>query len=396
MDWTRARRSRAGLVMMTATILAAAGCGDKSTAGAGGTGGTGTATGGGGTAGAPGTGGAGGAPSGCVAPAAFAAAFTIADASFCAVAVYTVDEVPGSATWGAHHGPLTAHGDTGGMVTLERWTAPAGATGSLTKQTTTVDAKIPADAFFGGAASDLPFYGWTAVSWTGANAPYAGQLVMIKGGAIDHTYALDGAYAVGGVGADAGGRALYTGQSALGAGAAGANALYGADTCAAATPDVGCAPTQEVAAWGEASGPVAVDKDGNAFAVMSSFSSGTQEARGFAAALVGHGAAPSAGVTLFTLPGFGSSLAAIRPVGAEPGLLVFQPFDATTFAPIDVVAQRYTTAGALAAQGAPAKLLSVPATTTAGFSLMTDDADRLWVAVPGDKSTLFVVLDRQP
>ena len=55
---------------------------------------------------------------------------------------------------------------TGTGVTLERWTAPTGTTGTMTVQTTPVAAALPAGNFLGAQALDLPFFGWTAISWT--------------------------------------------------------------------------------------------------------------------------------------------------------------------------------------------------------------------------------------
>jgi hypothetical protein len=401
-----------------AGAMAASACGGGGATGTGGGGGTTSAstgsTGGGstasstgstgstGTGGATGTGGGGGGGTTCLDGTSFASLFTIADPAFCAVAVYTADESIGyqAPTWGTHGGPLWFVADASGGVTLERWTPPAGATGKLTKQTTHVDTMIPTGAFAGAQAVDLPFFGWTALAWTGAAPSTQGDVIMIKGGAVDRTFAVNGTYGLAGVGTATSGRLLTTALSPVGAAATDLNGFYGADACSSPTPDLGagtgCGAPAEIAAWGDASGPVAVDHAGNAFVVLASFGMGTQEARGFASAGVAKGGAPEAGATLFTLPGFGSALAALAPSGSQPGLLVFQPFDGTTFAPLDVVAQAYTAGAAVAAQGAPTKLLTVPTDATAGLSFLGDAQDRLWVAsVTSDTSTTFVVLERK-
>ncbi len=383
-----------------------AGTGGEKTSGtgAGGHEASGTGTGGGkasaatGTGGGAGTGGGGG----CLAAATYASLFTIADKAFCAVAMYEADEALGyqAPSWGSHHGPLTVVPDaTGGGVTLERWTAPAGATGMLTKTSTHVAAGIPTGAYLGAQANDLPFFGWTAISWTGPSPSTAGQIVLIAGGSLDTTYGANGPYALAGVAAGAtNGRLFYSGLSPLGASSQSQNGLYAADACASPMPELGagtgCSPSALVDAWDENSGPVAVDRDGDVFAVLTSSSADTQEARGFAAAKVAQGAPPTKGVTLFTLPGYGSGLAAIAPSGSDPGVLVFQPFDGTTFSALNVVEQRYTVSGDVAASGAPATLLEIPAKSP-GFYFMTDDTDRLWVASPGMSTTTYVVLDRK-
>ena len=397
MGWIHGRRSAAWLAIAGACALPATSCGGDGGATGGAGGGSGGATGTGGA----GIGGAGTGGGACLDAGAFASLFSIEDASFCAVAVYEADEPIGyqAPSWGAHGGPLWFQPDAAdGGVTIERWTAPAGATGKLGRQTTHVDTQIPDGAYVGAQAVDLPFFGWTAISWTGAFPDTLGEFVMTKGSAVDRTFAVDGAYALAGLGDATSGRLLYTALSPIGAPTTDTNGLYAADACDMPKQDLGagtgCQAPAAIAAWGDASGPVAVDHDGNAFVVLPSFGTGDQEARGFAAADVARGANPSEGVSLFTLPGFGSTLAAIAPAGAHPGLLVFQPFDMNA-TPLDVIAQPYTTSGGVKAEGAPAKLLAVTA-TAAGLSLVRDDAERLWVIAPGETKTTFVVIARRP
>lgn len=394
-----------GIVALS--MIAAAGCGDD-TGGNGGSGGT-TSTATGGSGGAGGTtstssqvGGGGGTGDGCLAASEHASLFTIADPAYCAVARYEAEIALGYQlpSWGRHGGPLTVvQDDAGGGVTLTRWTAPAAATGTLQKQETHVDIMLPTGAFISQQATDVPFFGWTAVGWSGGFPDTAGKMILLQGSTIHRSYDVNGAYAMAGVGDATSGRLLFSALSPLGSTALGDTALYAADACELPQPDLGagtgCQASLEIAAWGDSSGPVAVDHDGNAFAVLASFGLGSQEARGFSASEVARGAAATPGAKLFELPGFGSSLAAITPKDGAPGKLVFQPYDASA-APLDVIAQSYlVTGGKLSADGAPQKLLGMPAAGGVSLYLITDDADRLWVAAAGEKSTTFVVLAKK-
>jgi hypothetical protein len=351
-----------------------------------------------GGAGGHAAGGAGG--QACLAPSTFSSSFTIADSSFCAVAIYTAPESIGfqAPTWGSQGGPLLVQQGTGTGVTLERWTAPAGTTGTMTVQTTSVAAALPTGNFLGGQALDLPFFGWTAISWTATDA--TGQFEMIASGAIATTYTANGPYSAGAVAAASSlGRFFYSGLSPLGMPTLDTNGLYAADACSAPAQALGtgtgCTAPALVAAWGEASGPVATDSNGDVFAVLSSFTAGNQEARGFLASSVARGAAATTGVTLFTMGGYASSLAALSPTATASGLVVFQAIDSTTNAPQDVIEQKFTTSTSLAAMGTPTTMLSVPSGQTQGLSFMVDGSQRLWVAVNGTASTTYVVLARQ-
>ncbi len=417
------RAMLATMLTLGATLIGAEGCGSDATTSSGTTSTTGTTTttgaggstssttgNGGGTSVTTGSGGGGGEGGGaptCLDASAIAGMFTIAQPSLCAVAIYEADgmivqsfQTP---TWGAHGGPLTVTAIGGGEVTLERWTPPAGASGKLTKVDTQVDAQIPAGAFVGSAAVDLPFFGWTAIDWSGAFPDTLGEVILIKGAKVDKRYAANGPFALGGISAAPDqGRLLLTGLSPVGDGAAGANGLYAADSCGnAAMPsllpdgDPACKAPIAVTAWGDASGPIAVDRDGNAFALTSSFS-GDQEARGFAAASIARGAPATKGSVLFTLPGFGSALAALAPAAGGKGLVAFQPFDGMTFEAEDVIGQRYSVAaGAVNAEGTPDPLLKLAKAGTA-VGLFTDDHEQIWVAVPTAAGTTFVVLARTP
>jgi hypothetical protein len=86
-------------------------------------------------------------------------------------------------------------------------------------------------------------------------------------------------------------------------------------------------------------------------------------------------------------------LAALAPTTGGPGLVILQPAD-SSFNPIDVIEQKFTTSGGLAAMGTPTNLLTVA--PAQGLSFLVDGTQRLWVAVSGTSSTMYVVLARQP
>lgn len=402
----RVTDTRPGRWLWGAAVIlcaAAAGCGGDGDGDGDGTGGGGAGAGGGGTgAGGGGAGGAGGSSGACLDPAEHAGLFSILDPDLCAVALYTADVEPGSPTWGRHGGPLLVRPAAGGAAEIVRLSPSAGAAGVLTEQITSVDAGVPAGAFLGGQAIDLPFFDWSAISWTGAFPDTQGELLLVTGGSIAIRYPVNGFYSGAGIAAAGGGRLLYTGLSVLGQAAAGASAVYAADTCGAdgqdprllPEGDASCPAAIEVAAWGDFSGPVTVDRDGNAFVILPSFA-GTQEARAFPAASMVRGAGPSEGTAFFTLPGSGSSLTALAPGAGSPGLVLFQPSDPSTFLPLDPVAARYTAGAAIQPEGEPAAFLQL-ATPGTALSLTADDADRLWVGAPSPNGgTTFVVLARR-
>jgi hypothetical protein len=383
---------------------ASAGAGGQPAGGAGGQsvgGAAGHAAGGAGGQPAGGAGGQslGGATGACLDPSTFSSSFTIADSSFCAVAVYTAPEaidyqVP---TWGSHGGPLVVQAGTGTGVTLERWTAPTGTTGAMTVQTTPVAAALPASTFLGAQALDLPFFGWTAISWTNPLPDSTGQFEMIASGAVTTSYTVNGPYGVASLAAASSlGRLLYTGLSPLGAPTTKVSGLYAADACSspaqALGTGTGCSASALVGAWGDSTGPVVTDSNGDVFAVLPTVATQTQEARGFLASSVARGAAATAGVPLFTMAGSSVALAALAPNASGSGLVIFQPAD-VSYTPLDVVEQKFTTGSSLAAMGTPTKLLTVA--LGKGLSLLVDGSQRLWVAVNGTASTTYVVLVRQ-
>ncbi len=390
--------------------------GGGTTASSSGSGGASSGVGGsGGATTAAGSGGAGGQAPTCLDAAAFSGTFALKDDSLCVVGVHEAAVGLGydatamfarEPSWGRHGGPVTISPGAAGDVTVDRWSVPADAMGPLTSQSATVSAMIPAGAFLGAQAVDLPFFGWTLLSFTGAYPMTQGKAILINGDAVAASYDVNGLYAGTGVGTAGAGRLLYTGLSMLEDASSNKNALYAADSCgtAGAMPrllpagDGSCGAPIEVAAFGDASGPVAVDEKGDVFVAMSSFDN-TQEIRGFSAQSVSRGAKAVAGDALFKLPGFGSSLAALAPTATKPGIVAFQPSDGMTYAALDVVAQHFTVDGAGVHPSdpvdAPKALLTLAQAGTA-LALFTDDNGRLWVGAPkaGGGTTFFVIARR--
>lgn len=394
-------------------LAATPGCTDDpetsgSTTSTGGSGGAGGAT---DTGGTTGTGGAGGTTTttalACLPDAATAALFTLGASDLCAIAVFTSSGAINyqQPTWGAHGGPLlVSPGPGDGEVTLDRWTPPAGASGEITIESTTLAAGIPAGAFAGAEALDLGFRAGTAISYSGAFPDTAGELVIAKGTDTTERYPVNALFSMivlPKAGDATSGRLAHTGMSALGDAAAGANGLYAADDCMGTflpNAQPACGAPIEVAAWGDASGPAVADAAGNAFVVMTSFA-GDQEGRAFAADAIAEGAPASEGDVLFTLGGFGQSLAALAPDAAAPGIVAFQPSDASSFEALDVLEIRYSVKdGHVTAESQPKPLLTFPKANTP-VAMLTDPEGRLWVGVPvddgGGATTTFVVLARK-
>ena len=213
-------------------------------------------------------------------------------------------------SWGRHGGPLTLTPGAAGAVDVVRWAVPADPMGMLTSQKTTVAAMIPAGSFLGAQAIDLPFFGWTAIGYTGAYPVTQGKALLLHDATIDASYDVNGFYAAAGVAAMGGeGRLLYTGLSALNDAAKSVNGLYAADSCGMTgmsprlvpNGDASCKGPVEIAAWDDASGPVVVDSLGDVFVEMSTFG-GMQELRGFAAKTAARGAGAAAGDVMMDSP----------------------------------------------------------------------------------------------
>lgn len=370
--WIQHGRTKlAAAALCAATAALTAGCGDDTD----------------GSAGAPSGGDVGADGAGCLDARSHDALFSLVDPAWCAVAVHETDEDVGfaSVTWGRHGGPMFVRSGADGAAEIVRLTPPDGASGALTAARAEVDAGVPADAFLGGQAVDLPFFDWTAISWTSAFPDTRGELLLIEGGAVAQRYEVNGFFAAAAVE----GRLLHTGLSPLGDPAAGSSGVYAAESCGAAGQDArlvpegdaGCAEPAAVAAWGDSSGPVAADRRGNVFAVLPS-ADGSQQARGFAAGAIARGAGPTEGDVVFTLPGGGMSLAALAPEQGAPGVVVFQPTDPETYEALAPVAVAFRDDGGRAqSDGAPTPLLEL-ATAGTSLSLVADEANRLWIGGP--------------
>lgn len=389
----------AGLAGFLAAAAAACGDGNETSSPSGSSSSSSSSSGGGGAG--------GGSAAGCMESSAFADAFSIAAGSdLCAVAIYDAAIDPATfsvPTWGRHGGPLTVlQGAAAGTVAISRWQVPAEPVGSLSAQPQTLNASLPVDAYLGAQALDLPFFAWTAISWTPPFPAIGGEIVLLAGDQVAQSYKANSPYALSALGGASAGRLLYSGLSVLGDAAGMSNGLYAADTCGGTAMqdarllpegDGTCGAPLGVAAWGEASGPVAADSAGNVFAVMSNFSTKDQELRGFEASVMARGQPASEGQMLSKLSGYGSALAALAPSGAKPGLLLFQPSD-TSAGPKNIMGMAYTVTASKVELGSTENDLLVPAQPATAFTLMNDSQDRLWVGVPTGKTTRFIVLSR--
>jgi len=270
----------------------------------------------------------------------------------------------------------------------------------------TLPAAYPAAGHLGAQAIDLPFFGWTAVSWTSDFGMPGGEVLLVHDGKVAPKYSVNGLYAAAALGTCAAGRLLYAGLSVVDEPMMGDNALYAADSCgtegkdARLLPygDATCASPVAVETWGDASGPVAVDSAGNAIAVMVTYDVNgdpSNEAHAFEATKVARGAAPAMGTPLFTKPGFGASLAAIAPSSTDSGIAAFQANDPATFEALDPIEQRYTVSGsAVKPQGTPATLFQLTTADTPVW-MFTDPSDRLWLGVSTPTGSKFLVVARQ-
>lgn len=337
-----------------------------------------------------GTGGAGA----CLPASTTAQVFSIQTADLCVVATYTapdltIDALGAVPTWGRHHGPLTSTVMTSGAsadVHVERWT-PSGTTLSKVETVVSGITQIPSTGFVGAQTLDLPFGGLTAVSWTGQDFAHQGGLVLLDATSVAHSYLATGMYGTAVLGTASSARVLYTGLSALDGPTNSVNALYAADF---ANGTLGT--SQAVAAWGEATGPVAVDSAGNALAINTKFSDGTQELRAFATTVVAPGQPPSAGQSLLITDGFGNTLTAVAPKAGKPGLALFQP-ETGMGTHGDVLVVRYTVNGATVTEAGHEAILKLAVADTT-LTLMTDDQDRVWVGSAGAQGAVFHVLAR--
>jgi hypothetical protein len=354
--------------------------------GAGGDGGV-ASTGGAGGGGAPSSGGGGeGGSGGCLSPAPSDLPFTVDGDDLCLVRVV---DAPGlslaaygaTPSWGRHDGLLTL-AIRGASLTRTRWSLDGDVLVGAPDPTVTV-AGVPEGAFFGGLTVDSDVAAeYSIAAWSGQDFFNDGELVGFGG--TSNEISRGNATGVFGV-ATVGQRVLYTGLSPVGGPAEGRPGLYAAELASATAGFEGATLVDE---FGEATGPVALDADARLFAIMTKFTDGTQEVRTYAPSAIDSASPPVVGDSFATLDGYGDALAALAPVGAEPGLLLFQPNDGA--GPHQPVALwRYAADGAPEA-AAPAVWLTPEAPDT-NVTLTADDAGQLWVGIDGGAtSTLYI------
>lgn len=372
---------------------AAAGAGGAGKAGAGG----GGASGGGGSAGA------GGAPVLPCLPAASVSSLLTLDASFpfCVVRANTTSQAISFAapSWGVHGGPLTSVA-SGSSVTLTRWTLPTGATdAAIGASVTLLPPGLPSGSVFWGPVVDLPFEGWTLLSYTTTASTFAGEVLATDHGftSVKSRGAVDGFFSgvalTDGAGKE---RLVYSGLSeiAQSAPATTANGLWTADVCSGSlVPSAACTPGAKLASWQSSSGPVAADTAGNVFAMMSTFG-GDEELRGFTKADA-LGAVAVTGAMLATDKNYTTSMAAIAPSATDDGWVFVAEANPADQSPKPVFGARFAiTGGALVAKGAVASTFTL-ATAGASAAMFSDDAGQLWLAIDTGQSTGALVALRR-
>ncbi|MGZ5968385.1 MAG: hypothetical protein ACXWP4_12010 [Polyangiales bacterium] len=346
----------------------------------------------------------------CIDATSMAAFFTLKDDTKCLVAKYDVASASlGSLTWGRHGGPLGFNG--GATPQLVRYQVPATATGTITAMTTDVAVpSVPSGVFWGGAAYDLPFFGWTAFSYTGSGTGFPGEVVLATSSGALTRYHVNGFFSAVGVGlsSTSGGRLIHTSVSPLSETVVTTNkgGVYAADSCgsAATSPrlvpgtDTSCKAPFEIASWeAGSSGPVVVDPNENLFAINSTFG-GKQELRGFERSTIARGAGATSGTKVFSIDGYTSELV------ADGSAVYFQSNDPSSFTALDVQTIAYSVSGTTLSPVGDIKTflqLTKPGTSV---SLVRDDLGRIWVGVtvPGTgdagatSSTFFVLRAKNP
>lgn len=349
----------------------------------------------------------GGSEADCIDATSMDAYFTLEDTTKCLVAKYDVPVASlGNLTWGRHGGPLGFDG--GSAPNLVRYELPSTVTGSLTiKKTAVTVGTVPSGVFWGSQAIDLPFFGWTAFSYTGSGMGYPGKMFLVNTTGDVKSYDVNGFYAGSAIGlsSSSGGRILHTALGPISATPTTSNAggIYAADSCGTASTnprllpegDGACKAPFKVATWeAGSSGPVAVDPDDNFFAILSSFG-GNQELRGFERTTIARGAGETAGTKLFADTQYTSDLV------ADGKAVYWQPNDSSTWSPVnpkmlaykvDAIAKKVT------AEGTPKTFLTMKTAGTA-VTLVRDSSRRVWVGltVPGTgdagaTSSVFFVL----
>jgi hypothetical protein len=344
----------------------------------------------------------------CLDPKDYESVVKITDSSLCIVAMYTAAMHVGfdasfaetSPTWGKHNGPLTMAA-SGANVTLTRWDVPNGATGALApKVGKAIDAAVPQGTFFNAAANDLLYGGFnlTVVGWSQFGGT-AGEAILLNepSSKVEDRHNVTGFYGLAAFGGANKRRWLTASFSAVGKPEKGAAGVYVQDSCD------GKVTTHSLDVLGDASGPVALDDQGNFFAIYPSIAKGTQSLRGYSAASVTMCQAPGAGEELFSIKGSGGALAAKAPSGASDGYVLFTPgmLVGNTYTYQNVIAQRYAvTGGKVVKKGEPADAIAATTKPQGGadIRLMLDDKGRIWASLVTDKAkpqSTFFVLDRK-
>jgi hypothetical protein len=357
---------------------------------------------GGGGSGATGGGGMGGATPTCLDATEYEATFSLEIAELCLLARYDAPLSVSSynaPSWGRHGGPLTLQQTFAGPtptdeISLTRWSPPNASTGTLTAPETIVvidTGIVGVNPFFAGVAIDMPGDSVTYVGW--ADGTLVGEVLAIEGDVVVGRH--DNAGYFGAAGWDSGNdrRLLISALSPLDDNAVGTSGIYAADW-----QGMGMATSSTIDTWGLANGPVTMDADGNAFAVMTDFNTGNQSLRGWTATAIGPGAPAAPGAELWNIAGFGSSLAAMAASDDADGLVFFQ---AQTFSNElvneDVLVQPFGLAGDSIVSTGPASVGIDFVDDNTEASLMTDDQGRLWVGVgDGMGGAIFFVLGRIP
>lgn len=337
--------------------------------------------------------------------------FQIEITGFCVVAKYTAPFVLGfddnfkelRPTWGRHGGPMILEQSASPLdsITITRFAVPSGITGELTVDATIgpIDLEIDEDPLFMNAtAVDLPFDNWTLVGWSEFGSS-AGEAIMLDGDAVAARFDVFGLFSGVGVRVGDDKRLLTASLGELHKTVEIGNevpvaGLYAAEFCEGAS--LCSLPNDEVHQQGDANGPVAIDDDGNVFAMFPNLTDGNQTLRGFAADGVAPGGGVSEGTELYTIDDSGLSLAARAPDETGPGHVFFQAYDFTDGYG-DVTVQRYSVSGdTLSAEGTQSTAFEQVMDTAVEFGMMTDDAGRLWMGTPTEAGeTIFFVLDQK-
>ena len=348
----------------------------------------------------------------CIDATSMDAYFTLEDSTKCLVARYDVPVASlGSLSWGRHGGPLGFEGGT--TPNVVRYELPGTATGALTiKKTPVTVGTVPSGIYWGSQAIDLPFFGWTAFSYTGSGAGYPGKVFLVNTTGAVKSYDANGFYAGTAIGLSSasGGRVLHTGLGAISPMPTTSNSggLYAADSCGSASTnprllpegDEACKAPIKVATWeAGSSGPVAVDPDDNLFVILSTFG-GKQELRAFERSTVARGAGETAGTMVFSDTQYTSDLV------ADGKNAYWRPNDATTYTPVDPKMIAYkvdATTKKITPDGAPKTFLTLKKAGTS-LTLVRDSSRRVWVglSVPGagdagsTSSVFFVLRAKKP